>query len=367
MSGVGFRAVPPSSNGGYLIHDGFGKLYLVARAVKDLTWSIFLGVCLCSRCGLAQVAELGSVHQTSLTSELKTVKLYGAGRAALDAYQSGFFFSAEGHIATVWSTVLDVADVIAVTSDGRRMQAQVLGIDPNLEIAVLKADQPPPAYFSFDDAADALPGQRVLAFSNLFGIAAGSERLSVQKGVVMTVTPLRARRGNFQSVYQGPALIVDAMTNNPGAAGGALTNLQGQLLGILGKELRDTSANIWINYAIPVSQFKASAISLVEGKSIARVQATRRPADRPTSLSLLGIGLIPNVLNKTPAYVDLVQPSSRAAAAGLQPDDLILFVNSRRVPAQALLFEELGFIDQGDSVSLMIQRGSELKELVIRP
>ena len=78
---------------------------------------------------------LGSVNQTAVATELKTVKLYGAGGVAgLDAYQSGFFISETGNILTVWSTVLDLDTVIAVTSDGKRMEAKVVGVDPNLEI-----------------------------------------------------------------------------------------------------------------------------------------------------------------------------------------------------------------------------------------
>ncbi len=315
----------------------------------------------------SEILHLGTLHSASIGSELKSVKLFGAGGLGLESYQSGFFVSPEGHILTVWSTVLDVSEVIAVSSDGRKMRAQVLGIDPNLELAVLKSDQPPPAYFSLEDSAQAQAGDRVLAISNLFGIAAGSEMSSIQKGAIMTVTELRARRGNFQSVYQGPALIIDAMTNNPGAAGGALVNVRGQLLGMLGKELRDTSANIWINYALPVSQFKESVNNILEGKTIVRSQTSRKLADRPARLSEIGLVLIPNVLSKTPAYVDLVQPRSRAEAAGLRADDLILFLNSQRVASQSALVEELNYIDQGDPILVMIQRGGELKEVVVQP
>lgn len=316
----------------------------------------------------AQGVRLGSFQDRVMSCEQKTVKLYGAGGLGLDSYQSGFFISGDGHILTVWSTVLDVSEIYVVTSDGRRMKASIIGIDPNLELAVLKADQPPPAFFALTEAnATATPGQRILAISNLFGIAAGNEMSSVQKGVIMTITDLKARRGNFQSVYQGPALIIDAMSNNPGAAGGALVNLNGQLLGILGKELRDTSANIWINYALPVSQFKQSVQSILDGKTIARATATRKMADRPTSLPALGVALIPNILSKTPAYIDLVEPNSRAAKAGLRPDDLILFVNSQRVSSQNALLEELKYLDRGDQLALLVQRGTELREVIIRP
>jgi S1-C subfamily serine protease len=311
--------------------------------------------------------SLDRLQQVALRAELKTVKLFGAGGMGLESYQSGFFVSAEGHILTVWSTVLDVSDIIAVTSDGRRLQAQVVGVDPNLELAVLKTDQPAPDFFSLTSTRDANAGDRVLAISNLFGIAAGNEMSSLQKGVVMTITELRARRGNFQSVYQGPALIIDAMTNNPGAAGGALIDLEGVLLGILGKELRDTNANIWINYALPVSKFKTSVDSIIQGKAIVRAGLSRKTADRPASLAGMGIVLVPNILNRTPAYVDLVIPDSPAAAAGLKPDDLILFVNSQRIASQTTLVDELKYIDRGDAIVLLVQRQNSLVEVMFNP
>ena len=134
--------------------------------------------------------------------------------------------------------------VLAVTSDGGRFEAEVVGVDPNLEIAILATGEPSPNYFDLELAEEAAIGQRVLALSNLFRIAKDSEMSSVQQGAVMAKTDLRARRGQFESVYQGPVYVVDAMTNNPGAAGGALIDFRGRLLGMLGKELRDAGANI---------------------------------------------------------------------------------------------------------------------------
>lgn len=317
-------------------------------------------------CAQSQLS-LGSINSVAVQADLKTVKLYGAGGiAGLDTYQSGFFIDEAGHILTVWSTVLDIDKVIAVTSDGRRLEATVTGIDPNLEIAILETKQPQIEYFDLSKARDAEVGERVLALSNLFGIATGREMASVQKGVIMANTRLDARRGTFKSVYQGPIYVIDAMTNNPGAAGGALTDFQGRLLGMLGKELRDARAGVWLNYAIPASQLKGSVENILAGKSITKIDNTKPAVDRPHSLLALGIVLVPDVLPKTPAYVDSVKPGSAAAKAGLKNDDLILSVNSTRITSQAALRQELQSIDRGDMLSLLVQRGTELNEVTIR-
>ncbi len=328
----------------------------------------FLAVSFTAQAIGAEPTSDGSIHSVAVATEQKMVKIFGAGGVAgLDAFQSGFFISAEGHILTSWSTVLDVETVIAVTSDGGRLESKVLGIDPNLEIAILSTGQPTSHFFDLAQSVEPSVGGRVLAFSNLYGIATGSEMSSVQKGIIMAKTELNARRGSFESVYQGPVYIIDAMTNNPGAAGGALTTFDGQLIGLLGKELRDASVNTWLNYAIPIGQLRESIVGILSNKPVSRTASTKRIIDRPANLAALGIILIPNVLPKTPAYVDLVEAQSPAKAAGLQSDDLILFINSTRVTSQAALLEELKTIDRADSVTLLVQRGTELKEIVIAP
>ena len=204
-----------------------------------------------------------------------------------------------------------------------------------------------------------------LAVPTCRGTRAGTEMASVQQGAIMAVTELNARRGALESVYQGEVYIIDAMTNNPGAAGGALTNIRGQLIGMLGKELRDNSANIWLNYAIPMSVLSDSIKSIIAGESISRRSESRPLADRPANLPSLGVVLIPNVLSKTPAFVDLVQPDSVADLAGLKSDDLILFINSSRVTSQLSLQDELKYIDRTEDIVLLVQRGGQLQEIVL--
>ena len=71
----------------------------------------------------------------------KVVKIYGAGGLrGLEAYQSGMLISAEGHVLTVWSYVLDADEVTVVLDDGRRFTAKHVAADPLTEIAVLKFD-----------------------------------------------------------------------------------------------------------------------------------------------------------------------------------------------------------------------------------
>ncbi|MEK6236646.1 MAG: S1C family serine protease [Planctomycetales bacterium] len=297
----------------------------------------------------------------------KMVKIYGAGGfRGLESYQSGFLISAEGHVLTVWSYVLDTEFITVVTDDGRRFEeVQLLGADPRLELAVLKLDAEDLPHFDLDQAAQGKSGTRVLAFSNLYGVASGNEPVSMQHGVVSIRTRLQARRGVFQTRYRGDAYVVDAVTNNPGAAGGALTNRKGELLGMLGKELRNTLNNTWLNYAVPVDQMRKTIDEILSGihvpANLDELEGEKPPF--PLSLPLLGITMVPDVLERTPTFIDYIRPGSSAAAAGLKPDDLVLFLNGQLVQSCKILAGELEKIDQAEKVVVTVIRGDELLDV----
>ena len=301
------------------------------------------------------------------TSQEKVVKLYGAGGArGLESYQSGIIIDNSGHIVTSWSTVLDVAKVRVVTFDGRRLDATMVGMDPQNELAVLKVDDAGLVGFDLSKAAQASTGQRVFAISNLFGIAAGNESCSAQKGVIMASTPLTTRRGKTKSLYQGRVYVLDAMTNNPGASGGALIDLQGRLVGILGKEIRDEQAGIWLNYALPMDVVKSSVDRILSGNTSVQASGLKAAA-QPHRINDLGITLIPDVLSKTPPFVDQVREGSIAYRSGMQTNDLILLLNDQRADSRKSLEKMLATINRADSFYVLVQRGQELIRIHVRP
>jgi serine protease Do len=294
----------------------------------------------------------------------KIVKIYGAGGIrGLEAYQSGLLISGEGHVLTVWSYVLDTDEIVVTLSDGRRHTAELLGSDPRLELAVLKIDAMDLEHFDLQQSVEASEGTRVLAFSNLFNVATGDEAASVQKGVVSARTNLAARRGAFETPYRGTVYVLDAMTNNPGAAGGALVNYRGELLGVLGKELRNSLNNTWLNYALPVDEVRESVAVMQSGKFIARSEEQSGKPEQSLQLKTLGIVLVPDVLSRTPPFIDEVRRGSPADRAGLKSDDLVVFVNGRIVPSCKALSEELEFIEADARVQVTVVRGQELVEV----
>jgi serine protease Do len=262
----------------------------------------------------------------------KVVKLYGAGGLrGLEGYQSGLLISPEGHVLTMLSYVLDAEEVTVVLDDGRRFYARLVAADPLTEVAVLKFEPGPDPlpYFDLSAAVTAETGTRVLAFSNLFGIATGDEAVSMLHGTISTIAPLEARRGAFASNYRGDVYIVDVATNNPGAAGGVLTDSRGRLLGMLGKELRSKLTGTWLNYALPVAAFASTVEDIRAGRFTPPVLSDAERPEEPLSFGMLGVVLVPDVVTRTPPFIDRVLPESAAARAGLRPDDLIVMVDAQ--------------------------------------
>lgn len=301
-------------------------------------------------------------------AQQKNVKIYGAGGIrGLEAFQSGFLISAEGHVLTAFSPVLD-SDTITVTlDDGRKFEGKLLGADPRLEIAVLKIEATDLPHFDLAQAATGATGTRVYTFSNLFGVATGDEPVSMLHGSIAAVTPLAARRGSYETPYQGPVYVLDAMTNNPGAAGGALTNLRGELLGMLGKQLRSSRNNTWLNFALPANEMVEAVENIKSGKvaPVTTVTEKNRPA-HPLAPADFGLVLVPNVLERTPPFIDDVRPNSPAAKAGIRPDDLLVFVNKQLVQTCTTATEEFSRLDRDTELHLSLMRNGEMVEITLK-
>ncbi len=222
---------------------------------------------------LPMVAPLVVNGQVSLASaqravEPKLVKIFGAGGSrGLESYQSGFLISADGEILTTFSYVLDDESTTVLLSDGRKFSAEVKGIDPRLEIALLKINAQDLPHFRLENAVKLEQGSRVLAFGNLYGIATGDEPLSIMRGIVSGRTTMAARSGAYATPYRGAIYVLDALTNNPGAPGGVVTNSSGELAAMLGKELRSSQTGALLHYGIPIEELTMAVDDLRSGKT----------------------------------------------------------------------------------------------------
>jgi serine protease Do len=330
--------------------------------VKKIGKLAFAFAALLSLCSMLSAADV------FIDVQPKVVKIYGAGGfRGMEPYQSGIVVSPTGHVLTALSHVLDTDYITVVLSDGRKFEAKLLGADPRLEIAVLKINASDLPCFDLANAAEGRPGENVLAFSNLFNVASGDEPASVQHGVISVIANLEARQGVYETPYRGRVYVLDVKTNNPGAAGGALVTHRGELLGMLGKELKNALNLTYLNYAIPVGELRSSVEAVKAGKLAARqTEDPRKKPSRSLELDMLGLALVPDVLERTPPYVEQVRAGSPAEKAGVRPDDLIVLMNDRLVQSCKFLKADLQYIDYQDPIKLTLLRGQELIEVTLR-
>ncbi|MBI2804836.1 MAG: trypsin-like peptidase domain-containing protein [Planctomycetes bacterium] len=337
----------------------------------------------CCVIGIAATNVAAQAPVTGVVGDVnkRMVKLFGIGGFKnLPSYGSGILVSAKGHILTVNNHILNTPGILVHLYDGRQYQAKVLVREPELDVALLKIDEEINflPHFTFEGAATkplAENGDWILAFSNQFKIALRDEPMSVQRGVIMSVADLRGRRGVFDAPYAGEAYFLDVIACNPGAAGGVLTNRKGELLGVLGRELKSTSTNTWVNYAVPIQATvevqrldvkagktvtnKESIVTFVQKALVGKYEATVK-AKREDKGAYHGITLVVNAVSSTPPYVEELAQGSPAALAGLQPDDLILYVDGESVPTIKNFREAIKAYEPGREVTIQFQRGNQL-------
>ena len=327
---------------------------------------LFILLLLVGSPALAQKATLDSFAEVNAYAQQRCVKIYGAGGLQqLEAYQSGSIVTAEGHIVTVASVVLDQDTATVVLSTGLRLEAEVVGVDPLMDVAVLKVDPQEAQLPYFDLEARPLPyeGMRLLAYSNLYNVAIGDEPVSVLHGVLSSIAPLEARRGAYASRYRGDVYIVDAAINNPGAPGGILLDTGGQPVGMIGKELKSELTGAWLNYALPWELVAESVHRILNGELGTDVTMAEVPIENPATFRSLGFRLVPNVVPRTPPYIDAISPNSPAAMAGIAADDLVISVAGMRTGTREDVEQALRQVPIDRPVRITLLRGNMLVDL----
>jgi serine protease Do len=340
-----------------------------ASASRRFVYLAFMALAFLQTSGPLVRAQTAPVTLAGVAEEVnrKMVKLFGSGGfRGLNSYGTGIVVSADGYVLTVASPLLDTSDLVVHLADGRRLNAKVVVTEPALDASLVKIDKVDDLpFFDVAQAAKApfaQPGDWVLAFSNQFQIATRDEPMSVQHGVIEAYSKLHGRRGIFDAPYDGDVYIIDAITNNPGAGGGALTTRKGELLGLIGKELRNSLSDTWINYAVPI-QMLANFVD--KGKK-GEYKLLERPKLESGSGGYHGIVLVPDVVDRTPPYVEDTEPGSPAEKAGLKPDDLIVYVDGEKIVSIKDLKQIIEKGRPGSVFKLEVRRGDKLTSIDLK-
>ncbi len=174
---------------------------------------------------------------------------------------SGVIVSDSGYILTN-SHVVEAADGIEIAlADTRRVNARVVGTDPESDLAVLKIDLPKLPAIAFGQPESARVGDVVLAIGNPFGVGQ-----TVTMGIVSALGRSHLGINTFENFIQTDAAI------NPGNSGGALVDINGNLIGINTAIYSKTpgGASLGIGFAIPVSTAKSVMEQIIKTGGVQR-------------------------------------------------------------------------------------------------
>ena len=256
---------------------------------------------------------------------------------------SGVIIDGQGSLVLTNAHVVNGATSISVRLlDGRSFNADVVGAEPDFDIAVLHLDGAKnlPAV-RMAESTDLMPGESVIAIGNPFGFSH-----TVTTGVISALDrTIRAEDGMFTDLIQTDAAI------NPGNSGGALLNMKGEVVGINSVKYASTEVE-GIGYAIPISD----AIPIINDLMNENIY----PEDQQGYLGIRGADITEVYQQQFgwPAgiYVSSITPGSPAALAGMRAQDIIVSFDGRDTLSMDSLGKHLKRKTSGDVVEIVVQR-----------
>ena len=262
---------------------------------------------------------------------------------------TGFIFHDNGHIATNYH-VVEGADEITVTlHDGREFKAEVVGTDPDTDLAVLKIDAKGPLpHVDFGDSDKVRVGDPVLAIGNPFGLGD-----TVTAGIV-SAEHRAIGAGRYDDFLQ-----IDAPINR-GNSGGPTFNLAGEVIGINTAIHSPTGGSVGIGFAIPSDQAKLIIDQLNEGGKVERgwlgVHIQSLDEDLANSLGLV---------EAKGALVAQVTPDSPAASAGFKQGDVVLSYGGHQIDQLRDLTSAVADTKAGANTDVVVWRDGGKKTLEV--
>lgn len=291
-------------------------------------------------------AVIAKVRPAIVQINVETAKGQGLG--------SGVIVDQRGYIVTNHHVVAGAQSLEVVLYDGSKHPAQLTGVDPADDLAVVKITPPGNGLTvaMLGDSSKARVGQEVLAIGNPLGITQ-----TVTKGIISAL-------GRTVSEGQNGATIPDAIQTdapiNPGNSGGALVDLQGNVIGIPTLGAIDpqfqTPAN-GVGFAIPANRVQFIVPQIIE---TGKVTHTGRAALGVTVTSVdATLAAQDNLAVNHGARIVSVTPNGAAAQAGLQPGDVIVQIDGKAVTDVPSLGDALVSKNPGEKVPVQVYRGSQ--------
>lgn len=265
---------------------------------------------------------------------------------------SGVIISDNGYIATNNHVVNEASEIEVTLSDNRRYEAELIGTDPTTDLALLKIKATGLNFLQYGDSDGLLPGAWVLAVGNPFELNS-----TVTAGIVSA----KARNIGILSAenrLQIESFIQTDAAVNPGNSGGALVDLNGNLVGINTAIATQTGSYAGYSFAVPVTLVKKVMDDLLEFGSVQRGLLGIQIRDVALQSQLEDLDVLSGV------YILIVNENSAAEEAGLKSGDIITEINDKVVFNTSELQELVARNRPGDDVRVGYVRNGVKKSVV---
>lgn len=285
---------------------------------------------------VVHVKNVASVRKSPFSSSIGHA-LQGAG--------SGVIISPDGYIVTNNHVIQNASRLQITLNNNQNYIAEVIGTDPKSDIALLKIDAKDLDYLPFGDSDNARLGEWVLAVGNPFNLTS-----TVTAGIVSAKSRDLGMDSNVSSFIQTDAAV------NPGNSGGALVNVNGELIGINTAITSQTGSYVGYAFAVPSNNARKIVEDILEFGDVQQgilgirgVQAANMPGDYNLEVSE-GI------------YVDQVEAGSGADKAGLRSGDVITKLDNIKIRKFSELTGYIGSKRPNDIVKVQVLRNGNLRE-----
>ncbi|MDA0330385.1 MAG: trypsin-like peptidase domain-containing protein [Bacteroidetes bacterium] len=259
---------------------------------------------------------------------------------------SGVIISPDGYIITNYHVIENSTEVIVTTNDNREYEAEIIGFDEVTDIAVLKIDTDSNLeYIFFGDSDSTLIGEWVLAVGNPYNLNS-----TVTAGIISSKSrDLNEFDQKNQSFIQTDAAV------NFGNSGGALVNIQGELIGINTLIQSMTGGYVGYSFAVPSNTVRKIFEDIIEYGDVQKgLLGVRGVALRSSYSKQL------NVEETEGFYIDVIEPGFGADNAGLQKGDIIKSIDDVNINRFSDLSGYLSSKRPGDKVKVIYIRDKKL-------
>jgi serine protease DegQ len=226
---------------------------------------------------------------------------------------SGVIISTQGFILTNYHVIEDANEIDVSLPDGRKAIAKVVGSDPETDLAVIKIDLPDLPAITFGHSELSSVGDVVLAIGNPFGVGQ-----TVTMGIISALGRTDVGLNTYENFIQTDAAV------NFGNSGGALVDIQGNLLGINSAIYSRNGGSLGIGFAIPVTTIKTVVEAIIANGQVTRGWIGVEPQDITPEMADSF-----NIKRTTGAIVAGVIRGGPADKAGIKPGDILIAIEGK--------------------------------------